>query len=54
MIGGGLGTRFGVPGAERIAGRDAAAPVRARPAAAVVVTELDDAGGALGAALLVA
>ena len=54
VIGGGLGTRFGVPGAERIAA--AMQPhlfVPDRPPA-VVVTELDDAGGALGAALLVA
>ena len=54
VIGGGLGTRFGVPGAERIA--DAMQPhlfVPDRPPA-VVLSELDDAGGALGAALLVA
>jgi len=54
VIGGGLGTRFGVPGAERIAA--AMQPhlfVPDRPPA-VVVTELDDGGGALGAALLVA
>jgi glucokinase len=54
VIGGGLGTRFGVPGAERIA--DAMQPhlfVSDRPPA-VVLSELDDAGGALGAALLVA
>lgn len=54
VIGGGLGTRFGVPGAERIA--TAMLPhlfVPDRPPA-VVVSELDDAGGALGAALLVA
>ena len=54
VIGGGLGTRFGVPGAERIAA--AMQPhlfVPERPPA-VVVSELDDAGGALGAALLVA
>lgn len=54
VIGGGLGTRFGVPGAERIAA--AMQPhlfVADRPPA-VVVSELDDAGGALGAALLVA
>ena len=54
VIGGGLGTRFGVPGAERIAA--AMQPhlfVPDRPPA-VVVSELDDAGGALGAALLVA
>lgn len=54
VIGGGLGTRFGVPGAERIAA--AMQPhlfVSDRPPA-VVLSELDDAGGALGAALLVA
>ena len=54
VIGGGLGTRFGVPGAERIAA--SMQPhlfVSDRPPA-VVVSELDDAGGALGAALLVA
>ena len=54
VIGGGLGTRFGVPGTERIAA--AMQPhlfVPDRPPA-VVLSELDDAGGALGAALLVA
>jgi glucokinase len=54
VIGGGLGTRFGVPGTERIAA--AMQPhlfVSDRPPA-VVLSELDDAGGALGAALLVA
>jgi len=54
VVGGGLGTRFGVPGAERIAA--AMQPhlfVPDRPPA-VVVSELDDSGGALGAALLVA
>jgi len=54
VIGGGLGTRFGVPGAERIA--EAMQPhlfVSDRPPA-VLVSELDDGGGALGAALLVA
>jgi glucokinase len=53
VIGGGLGTRFGVPGTERIAA--AMQPhlfVSDRPPA-VVLSELDDAGGALGAALLV-
>jgi glucokinase len=54
VIGGGLGTRFGDPGAKRIA--DAMLPhlfVDDRPPP-VVLTELRDAGGALGAALLVA
>jgi glucokinase len=53
VIGGGLGTRFGVPAAERIAA--AMQPhlfVPDRPPA-VVTSELGDAGGALGAALLV-
>jgi glucokinase len=54
VVGGGLGTRFGDTGAKRIA--DAMLPhlfVDDRPPP-VVVTELRDAGGALGAALLVA
>jgi glucokinase len=53
VIGGGLGTRFGQSGAERIA--TAMQPhlfVSDRPPA-VVTSELGDAGGALGAALLV-
>jgi len=53
VIGGGLGTRFGEPYVERIA--DAAAPhlfVADRPPA-FLPAELGDAGGALGAALLV-
>jgi glucokinase len=53
VIGGGLGTRFGQPAAERIA--EAMQPhlfVADRPPA-VVTSELGDAGGALGAALLV-
>jgi len=53
VIGGGLGTRFGVPAAERIAA--AMQPhlfVPDRPPA-VVTSELGDQGGALGASLLV-
>lgn len=53
VVGGGLGTRLGVPGAERIAA--AMQPhlfVPDRPPA-VVPSELGDLGGALGAALLV-
>ena len=53
VVGGGLGTRLGQPGAERIAA--AMQPhlfVSDRPPD-VVTTELGDAGGALGAALLV-
>jgi glucokinase len=53
VVGGGLGTRLGVPGAERIAA--AMRPhlfVPDRPPA-VVPSELGDLGGALGAALLV-
>jgi glucokinase len=53
VVGGGLGTRFGQPAAERIA--KAMEPhlfVSDRPPA-VVTSELGDAGGALGAALLV-
>jgi glucokinase len=54
VVGGGLGTRFGDAGAKRIA--NAMLPhlfVDDRPPP-VVLSELDDAGGALGAALLVA
>jgi len=54
VIGGGLGTRFGVPGAERIAASMQPHLFVADRPPAVVVTELDDSGGALGAALLVA
>jgi glucokinase len=53
VVGGGLGTRLGAPGAERIAA--AMQPhlfVPDRPPA-VVPTELGDMGGSLGAALLV-
>ena len=53
VVGGGLGTRFGQPAAEQIA--EAMRPhlfVSDRPPA-VVTSELGDAGGALGAALLV-
>ena len=53
VIGGGLGTRFGEPYVERIA--NAAAPhlfVADRPPA-FLPAQLGDAGGAIGAALLV-
>jgi glucokinase len=53
VIGGGLGTRFGEPAAERIAKEmQPHLFVSDRPPA-VVTSELGDAGGAVGAALLV-